>query len=290
MEVAMKSASLFTRSKIKHVAAVALLAAGLAGCGGGISPEMITYNHRAYREQGIEKFDKADYVNAASSFKEALRQEPGDYTSRYYLGECYDKMGHPQQAIEEYRTTLTSMVHSLEGKGDVQTHAKVLEALAQAIAHEPDRTGDIALIERQERTPENAVLLARISRYSGDADTALVHYQEAQQIDPASQPIAKEYGIYLEQLGQTKRADWQLRHAYAMNTHDEEVAAALRRLGVVPGPSLKTEDQLEKPFLPVGPLPEVDLSTSSKTTNSAPSPQPQPAGPGPVGNSTSPRD
>ena len=284
----MKSANRFKRSTFKRAAAVALLAAGLAGCGGGISPEMITYNHAAYRQQGIDKYDKSDYVNAASDFKEALRQEPGDYTSRYYLGECYDHMGHPQQAIEEYRTTLTSMVHSLEGKGDVQTRGKVLDALAHAIAHEEDRTGDIAIIERQERTSENAVLLARISRYSGDADTALMHYQEAQQIDPASQPIAKEYGLYLEQLGQTKRANWQLRHAYAMNTRDEEVAAALRRLGIVPGPSLKSEDQLEKPFLPLGPLPEVDLTTSNKTSSSTPAAQ-QP-GPGPVGSSNSPRD
>lgn len=284
----MKSALRLKRSTFKRAAAVALLAIGLAGCGGGISPEMITYNHAAYRQQGIEKYDKSDYINAASDFKEALRQEPGDYTSRYYLGECYDHMGHPQQAIEEYRTTLTNMVHSLEGKGDTQMHAKVLEALAQAIAHEPDHNGDVAIIERQERTPENAILLARISRYSGDADTALMHYQEAQQIDPASQPIAKEYGIYLEQLGQTKRADWQLRHAYAMNTRDEEVAAALRRLGVVPGPSLKSEDQLEKPFLPLGPLPEVDLTTSDKTSPSTP--PSQQTNPGPVGSSTSPRD
>jgi Tfp pilus assembly protein PilF len=286
MEVAMKSASLLEHFSLKRVAAVAVLSLGLAGCGGGISPEIITYNHAAYRQQGIEKFDKSDYINAASSFKEALRQEPGDYTSRYYLGQCYDKMDHPQQAIEEYRTTLTGMTHSLEGKGDFQTRGKVLEALAQAIAREPDRSGDIAIVERQERTPENGVLLARISRYSGDADTALVHYQEAQQIDPASAAIAKEYGLYLEKLGQTKKADWQLRHAYAMNTRDEEVAAALRRLGVVPGPSLKSEDQLEKPFLPVGPLPEVDLSTSSKSST----PAPTPVNTGAVGTSTSPRD
>lgn len=283
----MKSASLFQCFSLKRMAAVAVLSLGLAGCGGGISPEMITYNHAAYRQQGIEKFDKADYVNAASSFKEALRQEPGDYTSRYYLGQCYDKMGHPQQAIEEYRTTLNGMTHSLEGKGDVQTRGKVLEALAQAIAHEPDKSGDMAIVERQQpRTPEDAILLARICRYSGDADTALVHYQEAQQIDPASAPIAKEYGLYLEQLGQAKKADWQLRHAYAMNTRDEEVAAALRRLGVVPGPSLKSEDQLEKPFVPLGPLPEVDLSSSNKSS----APAPQPVTPGAVGTSSSPRD
>lgn len=282
----MKSASLFGHFSFNRVAAVALLSLGLAGCGGGVNPEMLTYNHRAYRDQGIQKFNGGDYVNASSAFKEALREEPGDYTSRYYLGQCYDKMGHPQQAIEEYRTTLNGMTHSLEGKGDMQTRGKVLDALAQAIAHEPDKTGDMALVERQPRTPENAVLLARICRYSGDADTALVHYQEARQIDPTNPAIAKEYGLYLEQLGQTKRADAELRHAYAMNTRDEEVAAALRRLGVVPGPSLKTEDQLEKPFVPLGPLPEVDLSSSNKSSG----PAPQPVTPGAVGTSTSPRD
>lgn len=289
----MKSTPSRLRLSFARGAAVAVLAIGASGlfigCGGGVSPEMITYNPRAFREQGIAQFDKADYVNASSSFKEALRQEPGDYTSRYYLGACFDKMGEPQRAIEEYRTTLNVMVHSLEGKGDLAIRGKVLEALSEAIAHEPDRTADLALIERQQpRTPENAILLAQIYRYSGDADMALVRYTEAQNIDPANPLIAKEYGLYLEQLGQMKRADAQLRHAYAMNTKDEEVAAALRRLGVVPGPSLKSEDQLEKPFVPLGPLPEVDLTTSNKTATTPPA-QPAQGTPGAIG-TASPRD
>ena len=102
------------------------------------------------------------------------------------------------------------------------------------------------------------------------------------------QDSVKYIRLYLEQLGQTKRADGELRRAYTLNSKDEEVAAALRRLGVVPGPSLKGEDGLEKPVLPLGPLPEVDLTTSSKQSQP---PQNGQTRPGPsVGSTGSPRD
>lgn len=279
----MKSGDISHRLGFLRASVLLVLAVAMAGCG----TDIISYN-REFRTQAITQYNNQDYLNAAQSFKAALRHEPGDYTSRYYLGECYVRLGHPQQAIQEFRTTLTVMNNSLEGKGDLVTRRKVLASLASTIAKEPDKTGDLALIERQQpRTPENAVLLARIYRESGDADLALVRYQEAQQLDPKDPLIAKEYGLYLEQLGQTRKADAQLRHAYAMNTRDEEVAAALRRLGVVPGPSLKTEEGLEKPFVPLGPLPELDLTTSQKQSPAATTPPP---GPGPVGSSSSPRD
>jgi Tfp pilus assembly protein PilF len=280
-----KTASLHHGFSSWRASALLVLSLALTGCG----TDIISYN-REFRTQAIAQYNKQDYVGAAQTFKAALRNEPGDYTSRYYLGQCYSFMGHPQQAIEEYHTTLSVMTNSLEGRTDVEMRRKVLASLASAIAKESDRTGDLARIERQQpRTAENAVLLARIYRESGDADLALTRYSEAQQIDPKDPLIAKEYGLYLEQLGQTKKADAELRHAYAMNTHDEEVAAALRRMGVVPGPSLKDEDGLEKPLVPLGPLPPLDLTTSNKST---PAGQPSPGqqGPGAVGSSTSPRD
>ena len=283
MEVAVKSAPSQRRFSLTKTISLVILGASLAGCG----TEIVSYD-RDFRQKGFTQYNKQDYVNAAQSFKEALRSEPGDYTSRFYLAECYEVLGHPQQAIEEFRTTLTVMTNSLEGKGDTEMRRKVLYALAQAVGHEPDRTGDLAQLEREPRTPENALLLARIYRFSGDADLAIMRYGEAQQLDPNDPLIAKDYGLYLEQLGQKKKADAELRRAFALNTKDEEVAAALRRLGVVPGPSLKQEDDLEKPFLPVGPLPEVDLSTSSK--NSGTPVQPQRTPPDSVGSSSSPRD
>lgn len=261
----------------KRLAVVGLLAA-LAGCG----TEVISYN-RQFREQGMSQFGSGAYADAASSFSNALRQEPGDYTSRYYLGQCEEKLSKNQAAIEDYRTCLEVMSRSLEGKGDLEFRGKVVDALAAAIARQPEHSGDVSAIEKAPRTAENAFLLAKIYRQTGDADSAISCFEQAQQIDPQDPKIAKEYGIYLEQLGQTRRADTQLRRAYSLNSKDEEVAAALRRLGVVPGPSLKGEAGLEKPVLPLGPLPEVDLTTSNKQSA-------QPQNGQAVGSTGSPRD
>ena len=279
----MKSASFYTRFPFAPFLAAGLLAFVLAGCG----TEIISYN-RQFRESGISQYQQSAYADAASSFQNAIRQEPGDYTSRYYLGQCYEKLGKLQQAIEQYRTCLEVMTKSLEGKGDREMRRKVVEAYASAISREPEKSDDLTALEKQQRSAENAFILAKIYRDSGDADMALTRFEQAQRIDPQDPQIAKEYGLYLEQLGQNHRADTQLRRAYTLNTKDEEVAAALRRLGIVPGPSLMKPDELEKPVLPLGPLPEVDLSTSNRQSSQPP--PAQPSNSGPVGSSSSPRD
>jgi Tfp pilus assembly protein PilF len=247
----------------------------LGGCG-----EVISYN-RQFRQQGVTQFESGAYTDAASSFQNAIRQEPGDYTSHYYLGQCYDKMHMPQQGIKEYQTCLNVMDHSMEGKTDREMRLKVVEGLATSIASQTDHTTDLAMLDSGTKTAENAWVAAKVYRKIGDPDMAIQRFDQAQLIDPKDPAIAKEYGLYLEQLGQTRRADPQLRRAYALNDKDEEVAAALRRIGVVPGPSLKNEQDLQKPLIPVGPIPEVDFSTSNK--------QQSPGNSGAVG-STSPRD
>jgi len=269
-----------------------LLAGLLVGCTNGTT-EVISYN-RQNRETGMQLYGKSQWVEAASYFNAAIRQEPGDYTSRFYMGACEEQMGKLQQAIQQYWTTLNVMDHSLEGKTDIKFRKKVTNQLALSIAHQGDRSGDLTALEHKTpRTVEDTFMLARIYRNIGDADSAITHFEKAQKLDPKDPDIAKEYGLYLEQLGQTQRADNQLRRAYALNSRDDEVNAALRRLGVIPGPSLKGEDGLEKPFIPVGPLPEIDLTNSDNKTASPTTPSAIPGAqtttPGPVG-STSPRD
>ena len=258
-----------------------VLAAAVAagGCG-----DIVT-NGRATREEGIERYEHADYVRAASILQSAVRQEPGDYTSHYYLGSTYEHLNQPQHAIEEYRTTIRVMDNSLEGQTDREFRLKVIDGLARAISNEPYKQTDINYMERQPKSAENLFILAKIYRYSQDPDLAIQRYTEAALEDPKDFAIAKEFGLYLDELGQSKRADAQLRHAYALNTKDEQVAAALRRLGVVPGPSLKDENDLEKPVIPVGPLPEIELGGAAP--NSA---RQQPAQGGSVGSTSSPRD
>jgi hypothetical protein len=74
--------------------------------------------------------------------------------------------------------------------------------------------------------------------------------------NPASFDIAKDAGLYLVQIEQKPRAEAALRKAYRLKDTDEAVNNALRRLGVVPGPALKEENELRKPLIPRGPLPE----------------------------------
>jgi Flp pilus assembly protein TadD len=260
----------------------------LSGC----NTDIISYN-REFRNQGMQQYGKAAYADAASSFSNALRHEPGDYVSRFYLGASEEQMGKLQQAIHQYRTTLDVMNVSLEGKGDAKFRAKVINTLASSISREADRSGDLAEIEKAPRSAENSFLLAKIYRQTGDADSAITRFEQAQQLDPKNPDIASEYGLYLEQLGQTQHADHQLRRAYTLNSNDEQVQAALRRLGIVPGPSIKGEDGLEKPFIPLGPLPEMDLSNSNKSPAQPQQVSPTPPGqtaPGPVGTTGSPRD
>src|ERR1700722_16349833 len=97
MEVAMQSHSKITNLKRAAIAGLLFTA---VGCG----TDVISYN-REFRNQGVAQYNNNDYPDAASSFSNALRQEPGDYTSRYFLGVCEDHMGKLQQAIEQYRTT-----------------------------------------------------------------------------------------------------------------------------------------------------------------------------------------
>ena len=245
-------------SCLKRAAATAVLV-GVVGCG----TEVISYN-REFRQRGIDQYNKSQYPDAASLFANALRQEPGDYTSRYFLGVCEEHMGKLQQAIEQYRTTLEVMNKSLEGKGDYKFRSRVVNSYAGAIGREGDRSADLTYLEGQPPSVETCFILAKVYRQAGDADSAISRFQQAQQLDPKNPDVAKEYGLYLEQLGQTQRAEAQLRRAYTLNSSDDEVNAGLRRLGIIPGPSLKGDEGLEKPMLPLGPLPEVDLSTSAK--------------------------
>jgi Tfp pilus assembly protein PilF len=91
------------------VAPVALLSGGCS--------DVITYSYRS-REEGMRRFAEKSYSDAAGAFRNAIRQEPLDYRSHYYLGVCYDEMQQHQQAFQEYKAALGVMATTVEGKFD----------------------------------------------------------------------------------------------------------------------------------------------------------------------------
>jgi Flp pilus assembly protein TadD len=229
---------------------------GLAIAMTGCSDVMV--NTLQSRNAGIKQYNAGQYVEASATFRTTLKGNPADYGSYYFLGACMAKMGSYEQAIQKYKTTLVLMSTDMVGREDRPFRLQCLNSLAEAVVASKDRDIQSALVKDQPAW-EAQYLMAKIHRGSGDADAALEAYTQASLLAPRDFVVAKENGLYLLQLGQKDKARSELQRAYAMNTRDEEVALGLRRVGVVPGPSLKNESDMARPVIPVGPIPEVQI-------------------------------
>jgi tetratricopeptide (TPR) repeat protein len=257
--------SMLSRSSAARVLAVLGLSLALTGCS-----DMLTYAQRN-RDVGMDAYREADYPKAAGAFRSALRQDPRDYLSHYYLGLSSLQLKNYQQALVAFRSCLETQNVTLAGQEDNGTRIKALDGLAQAIVKSDDSDQEVNRVEQTARGAKGYLaareffVLAKVYRYRMLPDMALDYYNRATLDDPKSFDYAKEYALYCEQLQQTARAQEALRKAYALDATDKEVADALRRLGVVPGLSLKDKDDLAKPLIPKGPIPEVDMAKVKST-------------------------
>ena len=227
---------------------VALLC-GVTALVGGCSQDIIT-NPKAVREEGVKLYNEANYADAAGAFRNAIRQDPRDYKSQYYLGASYDQMRQYHQAIQAYKATMDVMGQSLAGQEDKAFRARVMESLAGALTKCDNPEAEITVLEQRAKAtnnPEDILLLAKALRYTSDADAAVATYTRGMLLDPKNFTMAKEAGLYFEQLGQTPRAEQALKRANSLNPNDEQVVAALRRLGVVPGLTIRPVNQTHGP-------------------------------------------
>jgi Tfp pilus assembly protein PilF len=215
----------------------------------------------------MKAFDAADYEQAAAAFMDATRQNPRDYKSFYMAGQCYEKLNLEQKTIFSYKSGLNAMQATEIGRGDEEFKGKIIEALSSYLARAASRESEIeALIQSarrldvpSQRAAQDWVVLAKVYANLGDADNAIDAYNRASLLAPGDFNLAKTYGLYLESLAQPRRAEPYLIRAYQLNPEDVEVARALRRIGVVPGPSLLNQADLARPIVPEGPLPELKL-------------------------------
>jgi tetratricopeptide (TPR) repeat protein len=257
MEVAVsRSQSLSVRFTTLGLACLTVALMGLSGCA-----DMMTYSRDAQVE-GETLYKKGDYANAAGAFRNSIRQNPRNYQGYYQLGNCYYNLGQNQLAIASYKTARQTIDVTIEGRYDTQTREKILNGLAAAIARSDQRDAETDSIQHEAEANQSAeswYLLARVYEIRGDADSAMDAYNRAALLDPKNFIIARNYGLYAERIGQPQRADAPLRRAYELNPKDQDVAAALRRIGVVPGPGLLTESDLARPLIPRGPIPSANI-------------------------------
>lgn len=252
----------FRWSVLLGISASALLA---SGCTDVFSRSFVS------QEKGMELYRAGDYETAAGAFTDATRQNPRDYKSFFMAGQSYEKMGLGQKAIASYKMSLTVMDTSDAGRADTEFRDKTIDTLAQAIARSHGRETEISSLEARAQSTNKAhdwLLLAKTFVAMGDADNAIDAYNRACIQSPADINIVKSYGFYLEGLNQPRRAEPYLIRAYQLDPTDVEVVRALRRVGIVPGPSLLANTDLARPIVPKGPLPEMQLFPS-QTPNQA---------------------
>jgi tetratricopeptide (TPR) repeat protein len=95
---------------LKTWISLAALAITVAGCG-----EMVTYSKQS-RDRGAEYYKAGQYTEAEGAFRDAVRQNPRDFRSHYYLGQLAEKRGQYTAAVTSYRKSLAVQPLSLDAE------------------------------------------------------------------------------------------------------------------------------------------------------------------------------
>lgn len=238
-----------------------ILAAGsfaAAGCS-----DAITFS-KTERAEGRIALQEGDHEQAAMVFANQIRRNPRDYRAHFHLGEARWAAGRYPEALRSYKTALDVMALTPRGQHDEEYRHVIINEYARALAQVDTDGSQLAQIEKVSAGNKHKKLLIALTHAkAGRPDPAIGSFRSAMRLDRMSEEqdpqIAKRFGLYLESIRQNDMAREALRRAYALAPSDEEVAAALRRLGVIPGPAILSKNDLATPAMPLGPLPQVRL-------------------------------
>lgn len=251
-----------------------LLLAGMlaAGC---TTDQPILTNQRKARLEGATLYNRADYENAVGAFRNAVKSDPRDYRSFFYMGLTYERLGNFQQAVQGYKSALKVMRETPAGRDDRDFRQITMNALAGCIAKHDDNHLEQELLTKQaadmkldsHQRGESYFLLAKVQRYRGDADSALISYYKASEIDRDDFWVQKEAGLYLLQMGKVKTAVKPVQRANQLGARDTEVIAAMRQLKLELPPSLTEGQNTMKPVLQPREMPAVELKAGDTAPN-----------------------
>ena len=223
------------RTPLMRIYVCLLASVMLAGCSGQVSKE--TLRKRGDQAMFVEQWDVA-IVN----YTELTDRDPTNWTAQANLG----------------RSALAI--------GDLNTARRALEIAAALRPADPAIANDLAdTMEQQQAwddlfaylrdramstsTSTDWLRLARAAIEADDPDTAREALRTALAVDAdASVEPYLMAARLLRQLGDEEEAQRTLALAWRINPKNEDVNAALRDMGVVPGPTMRyAEVQIDQP-------------------------------------------
>jgi tetratricopeptide (TPR) repeat protein len=182
-------------------------------------------------KSGDKAYARGDYELARKEYKEYVDRRPGKARVQYALGTAYIALGQPRAAVECF-----SVAHDLDPANDTYT-----EAMAEALYTAGDRGRLYEFLRRLTEQPGGVEDYTRLGRYSaklGDADEAQTALLTAAKIDGGT-TIGPQMALadFYAGIQDRSNALTRLRMALYIEPTNPEIAARIRELGEIPGPS-----------------------------------------------------
>ena len=186
------------------------------------------------RKHGIEAYTAKELDQAQDRFSQAVRQDPTDWKSLYYLGKVRLAQGRPFDAQ-------LLLERALELRSSAPETPGILDALAESL-NRRGRIEDLHLLLEQAVHDYGASYdHMRQGRYLvelGDIDRAKLAYRKAAYFAPEGDPDPfVALADFYESVGDRQNAVVALRHAYTIKPKSRLLQERLREYGIVPGPA-----------------------------------------------------
>lgn len=200
--------------------------ATLAMIGGCATPSHV------HVQRGDDAYAHADYQAALDHYTNALTNRGGNVDARIGLAKAHLKLDQPAHAREQME-----MAYALYPQDP-----EVLDLLAESMARSGDVAGMQALLAstaQYTNAPEDWLRLGHHLMNAGDLDEARQALLMAARVDGGR---TAKYQVALAELharvGDMKAAKERYRMALFADPMNDEVKAALRQMGEIPGPTI----------------------------------------------------
>ncbi len=197
------------------------------------------YNPPVEKLHARRAMAKSDYATAQSKLKFVLYNDPQDWEAHYLLGLVYLELDRPVEAQGELEQAFAVKDRSSEYT------PKILDGIAQSLYQQKSYDSLYAFLGEQIERYEGWEDYARKGRFLAKADdvdgAALAYRQAAYLSRDADEDIYIEIADFYESRGDYDKAVQALMWAYYINDERAELPNRFRRLGYVPGPTLKEQ-------------------------------------------------
>lgn len=192
------------------------------------------------REKGVDALRADNLELAEHHFARAAQREPEDYLSQYYLGMVHLRKNENLKAQLALERALTLRPETSE-----MYTGRILDMLAEAMFRQGRYDSLHTFLERSASYYHGTGDYLRQAKYlvkTGDIDSAKVAFRKAAFFAAKDDPTPYiAIADFYAGLNDVPNAVAALRYAYYVSPTNPEVAAGLRKYGIVPGPTVAVE-------------------------------------------------